>query len=472
MTIRTRFAPSPTGLIHLGNARTALFSAFYAKQNQGYFVLRIEDTDAERSETKHVQSLQDDLHWLNISWQEGPGANGEYGPYWQSQRADIYEAHYEKLVKRNLTYPCFCSDEELALDRKIQMSRGQAPRYRGTCQNLLADEIEQRLAKGLQPTLRFRVPENQKISFDDLVKGPQSFNTNDIGDFIIRRADGSSPFLFSNSVDDAMMHITHVIRGEDHVANTPRQMLIMRALDLTPPQYAHMALINGDDGAPLSKRNGSASIQELREKGYLPLALINYLARLGQTLEQLHLLSFDELAAAFQFKKLSRSPARFDQQQLLYWQKTVVSQLDDAAFCQWIGEHIRKKVPETELALFVQAVRPNICFPEDANKWATVFYQTQLHFNEENLAILQKAGEQFFVEAEQAVDVHGNNFEKILLEIKQALNVSGKHLYHPLRIALTGETAGPELAQIAMILGPERMRERFSYAFKLVTKST
>lgn len=467
--VRTRFAPSPTGLLHIGNARAALFSALFAKQAQGLFVLRIEDTDLARSSIQFVENLQDDLHWLEIFWQEGPGADGEHGPYWQSQRQAIYRHYYEQLVARNLTYPCFCTEEELALERKLLLARGMAPRYRGTCRNLSAEKIEEKLAQGLKPTLRFRVPTNKKIDFEDLIKGPQSFNSDDIGDFIIRRADGTSPFLFCNTIDDALMKVTHVLRGEDHVANTPRQLLIAQTLGLTAPHYGHMALIVGEDGTPLSKRHGSFSLTDLRQQGYLPMAIINHLARLGHTSEQLELMHFDDLAKSFHLKKISRSPARFDLNQLLHWQKLAVSALDTVSFWTWIGE-AGKRVPEAQRIQFIEAVRPNICFPEDAAKWAEIFFGHHLEFTPESLQLLKHAGEQFFVEAEQAVDSCGDDFKRILQEVKQALQVSGKNLYQPIRLALTGQIDGPELAQIAAILGPKRMRERFSRAFQLVSR--
>jgi len=470
MTVRTRFAPSPTGLLHIGNARAALYSALYARQADGTFILRIEDTDAVRSETQYVDFLQEDLRWLAIEWQEGLGVDGQYGPYWQSQRHTIYLHYYEQLITKNLTYPCFCTEEELALERKLQLSRGQAPRYRGTCRSLTASAIEERLAKGLKPTLRFRVPLHTQIEFEDLVKGLQRFNSDDIGDFIIRRADGTASFMFCNAIDDALMMVTHVLRGEDHLANTPRQLMIMQALHLPQPHYGHLAMITGDDGTPLSKRHGSYSLSDLRQRGYLPVAISNYLGRLGHSYESLDLLSMDKLAQGFHLEKISRSAARFDLNQLLHWQKLAVTALDGVHLWKWLGDEIRKQVPEEMQDKFVEVVKPNICFPEDAAKWAAVFFHHRLHFTDEHIRILRQAGEQFFVEAEEAVETHGANFKNILQEIKGALNISGKHLYMPLRVALTGETDGPELAQVADILGPHRLRERFSHAFQLASE--
>lgn len=468
--VRTRFSPSPTGMIHIGNARAALFSALYAKQNQGVFILRIEDTDLVRSEERFVDALIDDLHWLGVDWQEGPVVQGKYGPYWQSQRQDIYAEYYKVLEEKQLIYPCFCTEHELTVARKIQLSRGQAPRYSGTCLKLTAEDIAKRLNEGQKPAWRFAIPKNTKIEFTDIVKGPQHFQSNDIGDFIVRRADGTAPFLFCNAIDDAMMKVSHVLRGEDHLTNTPRQLLILQALNLHTPQYGHLSLIVGDDGAPLSKRHGSFSLHELRERGYLPLALINYLTRLGHICDSQEMMPFATLADHFYLDKLSRSPARFDVGQLMYWQKIAVQQLDEKSFWRWVGDTVEGQVSEAVKSLFVTTVKSNIEFPEDALMWAKIFFHQQISFEEEERKIIHEAGEQFFVEAEQAIDKHGLALPAVLAEMKQTLGVSGKKLFMPLRIALTGKAHGPELAQIAELLGQEKMKYRLGHAFKIASE--
>ncbi|TAK73032.1 MAG: glutamate--tRNA ligase [Gammaproteobacteria bacterium] len=469
MTVRTRFSPSPTGMIHLGNARAALFAALFAKKNHGVFILRIEDTDAVRSEERFVELLQDDLHWLGVNWQEGPGVDGAYGPYWQSQRQDIYQQYYRILEEKKLIYPCFCTDQELNLARKIQLSRGQAPRYTGTCRKLSASDIEKRLAAGQKPAWRFIVPVGTAIDFVDVVKGLQHFMSDDIGDFIVRRADGTAPFLFCNAIDDATMKITHVIRGEDHLANTPRQIMLLKTLELTVPHYGHLSLITGDDGSPLSKRHGSFSIHDVREKGYLPLAVMNYLGRLGHTCDTQELLDFDHLAEHFYLEKLSRSPARFDHSQLMYWQKTTVQMLDEAAMWRWLGEKVENQVPETMRSLFAETVKANVEFPHDAQMWAKIFFHENVVMEEAELNVIREAGEQFFVEAELAVDKYGIQLPAILADMKQTLGVSGKKLFMPLRIALTGKMHGPELAHIAELLGQKKMKHRLGQAVKLAS---
>lgn len=465
--IRTRFSPSPTGRIHLGNARAALFSNLFAAHHNGAFILRIEDTDATRSTQEYSELLQEDLHWFGVNWQEGPGVQGEYGPYWQSERQDIYARYYKILEEKKLIYPCFCTDQELALARKIQLSRGQAPRYGGTCKKLSAEDIQKRLDNGQKPAWRFSVPLDVTIDFVDTVKGPQQFKSNDIGDFIVRRADGTAPFLFCNAIDDALMKVSHVLRGEDHLANTPRQIMLLQTLALHIPKYGHLSLIVGDDGSPLSKRHGSFSLHEMKNQGFLPLAIMNYLVRLGHACDTQELLTFAELAPHFHLEKLSRSPARFDKSQLLYWQKLAVQSLSADEIWRWLGEHIQHQVPANKQGLFIETVKANIEFPQDAMEWVNVFFQENLPLEAAEAAIIREAGEQFFVEAEQAIDKYGVDLKQVLAEMKQTLNVNGKKLFMPLRIALTGKAHGPELAQIAEILGPEKMKHRLGKAVRL-----
>jgi nondiscriminating glutamyl-tRNA synthetase len=469
--IRTRFAPSPTGMIHLGNARAALFSALYARHHQGKFVLRIEDTDVARSEERFVASLQADLRWLGVDWQEGPGVDGAYGPYWQSQRQKNYETYYEKLHEKGLIYPCFCSDQSLLIARKLALSQGKPPRYSGKCRALSKADVEAKMAAGEKPAWRFIVPQSKLIQFVDAVKGQQQFNSDDIGDFIIRRADGSPPFLFCNAVDDADMHITHVLRGEDHLANTPRQIMILESLGLPLPQYGHLSLIVGHDGAPLSKRHGSYSLHEMHSSGFLPNALMNYLSRLGHACESQTLLNFDELAQQFYLEKLSKSPARFDVNQLLYWQRTAVQALSAEGVWRWLGERVENVVPASLRARFADIIKMIVDFPDDAYEWAKIFFHDQAVYDEEAKAVIKQAGEQYFVEAELAVQKYGTDMKPMFEEMKRTLNLSGKALFMPLRAALTGKLHGPDMAQISELLGAEKMQHRLSRAFKLASEA-
>lgn len=463
--MKTRFAPSPTGLIHLGNARTALFSALYAAAEKGHFLLRIEDTDGARSTLEFIDALVADLKWLGVTWQEGEGVGGSEGPYRQSARGAIYDEYYEKLKTLNRAYPCYCTDEELSLERKLQQASSQPPRYAGRCKHLTPEQQAQKEAAGLRPSLRFAVVKGEVIEFEDGVKGLQSFKAEDIGDFVIQKQDGSASFMFCNAIDDSKMGVTHVLRGEDHLTNTPRQLMILKALGLRMPGYAHLALINGLDGAPLSKRNGSRSIRDLREAGFLPLAVLNYMARLGHYYDHNALMNLDALAQGFALKHLGTSAARFDQDQLLYWQRVAVHQLDDAAFWQWSGGEALN-IPEEKQALFVKTIRENVLFPSEVARYAERLF-TPHPLAMEHAALLREAGASFFDLGLAALATSGLNYEALTHHLTTHLGVKGKALFMPLRVALTGEIHGPALGPLLSLMGVEEAIRRLAAAREL-----
>lgn len=461
---KTRFAPSPTGFLHLGNARVALFCALLARHTQGIFLLRIEDTDQGRSEHQYTEALQEDLLWMGLGWQEGPVVGGAQGPYLQSERGEIYHRYFSQLENDGLAYPCFCSEQELAITRKVQLAASQAPRYPGTCVALTKDQIEIRLAQGLRPTLRFRVPRGETVEFEDLVRGPQRFVSDDIGDFIIRRAGGTPAFFFGNALDDALMGVTHVLRGEDHLSNTPRQILLLRALSLRIPEYGHLSLILGSDGTPLSKRHGSHSVRELRDAGYFPAALNNYLARLGHSYDNNNFMTLSELAAGFHIGKIGRSPARFDDSQLHYWQQQAIAHAHTHELWEWMGPAVHELVSTAQRDEFIAAIRTNISLPEHALLWARILYSDPLEWMLGARQVITKAGKIFFERALTALGHQPNDFKSLADEIKQSLGVSGKALYQPLRAALTGELDGPEMARLLPLLGEKRARKRMEAA--------
>jgi glutamyl-tRNA synthetase len=463
--MKTRFAPSPTGLIHLGNARTALFSALYGVGQQGVFLLRVEDTDKARSTLEHIDALVRDLHWLGIEWQEGEGVGGVHGPYRQSERDAIYAAYYQQLIDLGRAYPCYCSAEDLDLERKLQKASGQAPRYSGKCKRLTQADHQVLEAKGVKPTLRFKIQTGEVIQFKDGVKGLQSFKAEDIGDFIIRRNDGGSSFMFCNAIDDSLMGVTDVMRGEDHLTNTPRQLMILKALGMREPGYAHMALINGVDGAPLSKRNGSLSIEEMREAGFLPIAVLNYMARLGHYYEKNELMSYATLAQHFRLEALGSSAARFDPDQLLYWQRVAVHQLDEPALWNWF--QVQNQVPLAHQDLFIKTVRENVLFPQDAQRYAQLLLTDDFVLTAHQDVLIQ-AGKAFFDLAYQTLSANFCDFKTLADTLSQRLNVKGKQLFMPLRVALTGELHGPQMAGILALLGQKEALRRLELARGLV----
>jgi glutamyl-tRNA synthetase len=458
----TRFAPSPTGELHLGNARTALFNLLLARHAGGRFILRIEDTDTERSRDSHATALIADLHWLGIDWDAGPDREDARGPYRQSLRGALYARNFELLEARGQVYPCFCSALELDLSRRALLSAGRPPRYAGTCRELSAAERAARVAQGLKPTLRFRVPPNERIAFVDFVHGPQSFLTDDIGDFVIRRADGTAAFFFSNAVDDATMGVTQALRGEDHLANTPRQLLILAALGLRAPAYGHMGLIVGADGAPLSKRHGAVSVREYRERGYLPLALTNHLFRLGHSSSQHGLLSLEAMAAAFDPKHLGRAPARFDEQQLKVWQKDAVHRLDVAAARAWLAHVLPAGLEPRAVDAFIEALLPNLLLPEDARAWVDIVFGAPPPLAPDAEALVRSAGSGYFAAAAAAAAQDATDLPAIAGAARAASGRKGAELYLPLRMALTGRAHGPELAPLLRAMPAGQAQERLA----------
>ncbi|AOU99575.1 glutamate--tRNA ligase [Acidihalobacter yilgarnensis] len=464
-SIKTRFAPSPTGLLHLGNLRTALFSALYARRQRGRFLLRIEDTDASRSRSEYEARLEADMRWLGLDWDEGPGMGGDAGPYRQSQRDAIYGGLFDRLLAEGAAYRCFCSQETLAASRKAQLATGRPPRYPGTCAGLDPAEATARAVAGESCSLRFRVTPGIRLPIGDLVMGEQVFASDDIGDFVIRRSDGSPAFFFSNAVDDALMGVTHVLRGADHISNSPRQVLLLRALALPEPHYAHLSLIVGADGAPLSKRHGAGSVEDLRVQGYLPLALLNHLARLGHSYPDEQLLDLAGLAEGFELTRLGRSPARHDTVQLDHWQRLAVALLDERALKTW-AEDACTTVPESLRRDFLLAVRDNSLFPADVATWADNLFGNEPRPSPDACEAMNGAPRNLFEISAAMVDEHPDDFRAFSSAVGQAAGLRGKALFMPLRAALTGQTHGPEMARLYPLLGPARARERLLVAAK------
>ncbi len=457
-----RFAPSPTGELHLGNARTALFNFLLARRSGGRFILRIEDTDVERSRESHTVALMKDLRWLGMEWDAGPDREDERGPYRQSQRAAVYGGYFDVLERSGTIYPCFCSPLELEISRKSQAAAGRPPRYSGICRDLSPEQRAQKAAQGIAPTMRFRVPGGHRIAFVDFVHGAQSFLSDDIGDFVIRRSDGSASFFFSNAVDDAHMGVTLVLRGEDHLANTPRQLMILEALGLPAPAYGHVSLIVGADGAPLSKRHGATSVREYREQGFTPEAMANHLFRLGHSTSEHSFLSIDDMIRVFDPRHLGRAPARFDEQQLLVWQKEAAHRMPVEVARKWLAQVLPAGIDEKSLDAFIAAVLPNVVLPGDAHAWVDVVFGGPLALEPAEEQLVRSAGSTFFSAAASAAAQSGNDLPAIAGAARAATGRKGAELYMPLRGALTGRTHGPELAPLLKAMPPGKAYERLA----------
>lgn len=473
MSIKTRFAPSPTGEVHFGNIRTALFNYLTSVRYNGSFLLRIEDTDEERSSKEYEELLFQDMKWLGLRWNEGADASnseiGDNGPYRQSLRAETYNKYYDILLSNDKAYYCFCSEAQLALSRKLQRTQGLPPRYTGTCANLSKEEIDKKLADGQMPTVRFRVDKDSEVKFTDKVKGEQVFKGSDIGDFIIRRANGTASFMFCNAIDDAMMGVKLVLRGEDHLTNTPRQIMILNTLGLEHPEYGHTSLIVGPDNSPLSKRHGSKSIKTLREEGYLPQAIVNYLARLGHKYDSLDYAELDMLGKNFNLDNLSSSPAHYDEQHLLYWQKEAVLKISQDEFKTWIGD-VLFDCPHEKRDGFTHLMQQNILFPKEAGNWAKILFTDDIKFSRESIESFKETGIDFFEIAEDFIQTNFSNFNiKELIDcLKDKTGLKGKNLFMPIRQTLTTMDHGPELANLVELMGVERVLTRFKNITDLI----
>lgn len=475
LPVKTRFAPSPTGQMHFGNIRTALFSAFFAQKMGGVFLLRMENTDQARSTPQLEAQIVKDLEWLGIDWQEGFEKGGQHGPYRQSERTGIYEQYYDALLKADQVYPCFCSEQELAIERHVQLSQGQPPRYSGKCTHLSSEQRDQKIAEGLKPTLRFRVLDEGLIEFHDFIKGAQKIQAREIGDFIIRRNDGTAAFFFCNAIDDALMGVTHVLRGEDHLTNTPRQLLILKALHLREPEYGHLPMILGRDGSKLSKRNGSLSVAEVKKAGFMSLAIQNYLARLGHHYPNALMnqsLSFEALSASFELSAIGHSAAHYDEHQLEFWQKQAVTQSSVAQIRDWVGDFKvgEAAVPTEQIDDFIERLKSNWLFPEDAKTWIKICYGS-LPFADhlqqgEAQEWIQKAGPDLF---QAGLDAYRFDvaFPDWLAQIKSQVSLKGASLFKPLRLALTGCTDGPEMHHIWALIGAEEIQKRLTFSLNL-----
>ena len=452
LPVITRFAPSPTGALHLGNARTAFFSHLWARKGGGRFILRIEDTDVERSQARFRDQLMADLRWLGLDWDEGPDIGGRSAPYCQSERGEFYRALFARLEADGHTYPCYCTAQELELSRKLQRVAGKPPRYAGTCRLLTAAQRAERQGRGLKPTLRFAVPNDRSIEFTDAVHGPQRFLSNDIGDFIIRRDDGTPAFFFCNAVDDSAMGVTQALRGDDHLTNTPRQLMLLDALGMRRPGYGHVGLLVGTDGAPLSKRHGSTSVEDFRERGVFPAALLNQLFRLGHASDVDGWLPAAEMPAHFRPEHLGRAPARFDESQLMHWQKETAERMSVEQIRSWLGSG--------DPVDFVELVRHNVVLPADAAQWRAVVYGELPPLGERERGIIAAAGPEFFAAAAAALDQANTDLKTLTRILKERTGRKGADLYMPLRVALTGLAHGPELGSLLGLMSRDTARRR------------
>ena len=478
--MRVRFAPSPTGPFHIGGARSALFNWLLARKTGGQFVLRIEDTDRERSSRESEENIKSALRWLGIDWDEGIDVGGEFGPYRQTERLPIYAEYTERLLASGKAYHCYCTDEELEAERQELMAKGQMPRYMGKCHNLSAEEEAKLVAEGRKATVRFRVPENQAITFHDAVRGTVSFDSNGIGDFVIVKSDGLPVYNYAVVLDDALMHITHVIRAEEHLSNTPRQILLYEALGLPLPEFGHISLILGKDRSKMSKRHGATAVEQYKALGYLPEAVVNFLALLGWAPPgEQEIFSSPELIELFSLEHVAKNPAVFDIDKLNWINSHYLKKLDVETLTEMALPHLREAgLVKEELSVeklewvrkVVDAVREYVSFAAQIPEHAAVFFQDEVVMeNEETAAILQdpdipRVMDEFLSRIATMDGITGEQVQATLKAIGKELKLGGKKVFMPIRVALTGKMHGPELITLIPLLGNVRTAERIRHS--------
>ncbi len=476
--IRVRFAPSPTGPFHIGGARSALFNWLLAKKYNGKFIMRIEDTDLERSTKESEENIKEALQWLGITWDEGTDVGGEYGPYRQTERLDIYRTYTKQLLDEGKAYHCYCSEAELDEERQLQSEKGETPHYGGKCLHLTQEEKDCFLAQGRKPTVRFHVQENQQIIFKDMVRDTVNFDSNGVGDFVIVKSDGIPVYNYAVVIDDALMKITHVIRGEEHLSNTPRQIVLYEALGFTPPTFGHISLILGADRTKMSKRHGATSVEKYRNLGYLPEAIVNFLALLGWSPGgEKEFFSLEELIEEFSMERVAKNPAVFDVDKLNFISAQYIKKAPPEVITElalphlrqagYIGEDLSAKDLEW-LTQVVALLQEYISYAAEIVNHIDIFFTEQVEFeNAEAADVLRDADVpaviKSFCEKLQGLDVVDAPSVKALLKsITKELKLGGKKVFMPLRVVVTGKMHGPDLDKIIALIGREKILNRIA----------
>lgn len=482
--IRVRFAPSPTGNLHIGGARTALFNWLFARHNGGTFILRIDDTDLSRSTEESKNRILSALRWLGLDWDEGPQVGGPHAPYVQSERLPIYEKAAKELVEKGLAYPCYCTPEELAERRKQAMEQGKAPRYDGRCRHLSQEEKDKLEREGRKPALRLRVPDTGETVVHDFFRGEVVFSNEVLDDFIIVKSNGIPTYNFASVVDDAEMEITHIIRAEEHLSNTPRQVLVFQALEKPLPVFAHVPMILAPDRSKLSKRHGATSVEEFRDAGYLPEALINYLALLGWSPEgEEEILSLSELVRQFTLERVNKTAAIYDIKKLTWINGHYLNEADLDRIVELAIPFLQKKglvsqeISEELMGYIrrvVEVVRTRVKTLAEIADASEYFFKDDFVYEEKGVKkYFQKAGVASLLEAAKERLAQLEVFdlettERAYRELSEELGVKAAEIIHPTRLALSGRTMGPGLFDIMVILGKEKTLERLERAVRYI----
>jgi len=485
MEIRLRFAPSPTGYLHIGSARTAFFNWLFAKKKSGKFILRIEDTDIERNREETVGTILDSMKWLGMDWDEGPDIGGDFGPYRQSQRLDIYKKLSEKMLEEGKAYICFCTPGQISEDREKALKTGKFYKYDRKCANLSKNEINRRINEGEKYSIRILVPQDKTLFFKDNVYGNFKINCSNIEDFILIRSNGIPTYNFSAAVDDCLMQISHIIRGEDHLSNTPKQLLIYDALNFSYPDLTHLPMILASDGQKLSKRHGSISIEAYRKDGFLPEAVLNYIALLGWAYDdKTTIFSVDEMMEKFELKSINKKAPKFDYEKLLYLNGYYIRNLKEDKLQEILLSDIisKNRILREKPDLLKEKLPEIIPITKERIKTITEFEKILLPFFNE-VAYSDDAKNYFIkkdVNAKEIIfqsiktlknisDFSVSNIEAGLKNIAVDMNINFKKVAEVLRIAIWGEPVSPPLFETIKIIGREVSVSRLEYYLEIIT---
>lgn len=474
--IRVRFAPSPTGALHIGGARTALFNWLFARHHDGKFILRIEDTDQERSTLEANRAIFEGLEWLGLDWDEGPNIGGDYGPYYQTKRLEIHQKHARQLIDEGKAYYCFCTPEELEKKRKEAAGRKEAPRYDGKCRKLKETEIREKLESGMPRVIRFLLPPIGETEVGDLIRGKVLFKNELLDDFVILKSDGFPTYNFACVVDDHLMEITHVIRGDDHLSNTPRQILLYQAFAWELPKFAHLPMILGKDKARLSKRHGATSVIEYSKMGYLPEAMLNYIAKLGWGHGDEEVFSRGELIEKFSLEGVSKNPAVFDTDKLnwlngKYIRAILLDRLVD--LCEPLlidayGTHDLNYIKKV-----VSAFHDRLVLIPDIVPLSKYFFTDDFEYDPKGVEKYFKTGparqilESLKERLARAEPFTRNRIEPVFKDLAGEMKVKLGVIIHPCRLALTGVLESPPMYDVVEILGKEKVESRLSKALRV-----
>ncbi|KYG34002.1 glutamate--tRNA ligase [Priestia endophytica] len=481
--VRVRYAPSPTGHLHIGNARTALFNYLFARGHNGKFIIRIEDTDQKRNIEGGEESQLQYLKWLGIEWDESIDVGGEYGPYRQSERNDIYAKYTKQLMENEQAYYCYCTEEELEAEREAQIAEGKPPRYSNKCRHLTAEDRAALEAEGRKPSIRFKVPEGRVFKFDDMVKGEVAFESDGIGDFVIVKKDGIPTYNYAVAIDDHLMKMSHVLRGDDHISNTPKQLMIYDAFGWEAPKFGHMTLIVNESRRKLSKRDESIIqfIEQYKDLGYLPEALFNFITLLGWSPEgEEELFTKEQFIEIFDPSRLSKSPALFDMKKLKWMNNQYIKELSTDEVVDLALPHlvkagkVKEEMSDQEKQWVYDVIalyKDQLSFGAEIIELTDLFFRTSIEYDEEAQEVLNEEQvpevmKAFAQEINSLEDFEPASIKSSIKAVQKATGHKGKKLFMPIRVATTGQTHGPELPQAIALLGKETVLARLEGAVK------